>query len=71
MSESYDEGRCIGDTYIVTYNMINLTLNDLFRDIGIGYGSNAHTLSVKLDHTGLEYTLRLKGEHVKGHDHTH
>lgn len=51
--------------------MINLILNDLFRDVGTGYGSNAHTLSVKLDHTGLEYTLRLEGKHVKGNDHTY
>lgn len=41
--------------------MVSLILDNLFRDVGIRYGPKTHMLSVKLDHTGLKYTLRLGG----------
>lgn len=71
MSISYDEFGRIRDAYIVTYNMVSLILNNLFRDVGTRDGSKTHPLPVKLDHTGLEYTLRPQGEQVKERDCTH
>lgn len=55
----YDERRRIRDVYITTYNMVGLILDNLFRDVGIRYGSKTHALSVKLNYAGLKYTLRL------------
>ena len=71
MSIFCDEGRRTRDAYNVTYNMVSVILDNLFRDIGTRYGSKTHPLSVKLDHTGLKYTLRPEGEQVKGYDRTH
>lgn len=45
----------------MTYNMIGLILNNLFCDVAAGYGSKPDSLSIKLDHAGLKYTLRLGG----------